>query len=87
MTSIGSYSSDGIINHMVLYAGGGEYPTQDGFGWANGVMGKLVALYPADSAFDRVEQCPVPRGQSRRAWKRRAFMRLPHTFISHQRRE
>ena len=23
---------------------------------------------------------------SRRAWKRRAFMRLPHTFMLHQRR-
>jgi len=28
--------------------GGGEYPTQDGFGWTNGVMRKLLALYPAD---------------------------------------
>ncbi len=27
--------------------GGGEYPTQDGFGWTNGVMRKLLALYPA----------------------------------------
>jgi alpha,alpha-trehalase len=26
--------------------GGGEYPTQDGFGWTNGVMRKLLALYP-----------------------------------------
>ena len=26
--------------------GGGEYPTQDGFGWTNGVMRKLMALYP-----------------------------------------
>ena len=29
--------------------GGGEYPTQDGFGWTNGVMRKLMALYPAYS--------------------------------------
>jgi alpha,alpha-trehalase len=29
-----------------LYGGGGEYPTQDGFGWTNGVMRKLMALYP-----------------------------------------
>ena len=28
--------------------GGGEYPTQDGFGWTNGVMRKLMALYPAE---------------------------------------
>jgi alpha,alpha-trehalase len=27
--------------------GGGEYPTQDGFGWTNGVMRKLMTLYPA----------------------------------------
>jgi len=29
--------------------GGGEYPLQDGFGWTNGVMRQLVAMYP---------QCP-----------------------------
>jgi len=29
--------------------GGGEYPTQDGFGWTNGVMRELMALYPAYS--------------------------------------
>ena len=27
--------------------GGGEYPTQDGFGWTNGVVLALAALYPA----------------------------------------
>ena len=26
-----------------------EYPTQDGFGWTNGVTLKLMALYPADA--------------------------------------
>ncbi|WKB55818.1 alpha,alpha-trehalase TreF [Eleftheria terrae] len=26
--------------------GGGEYPGQDGFGWTNGVMARLLALYP-----------------------------------------
>jgi alpha,alpha-trehalase len=26
--------------------GGGEYPLQDGFGWTNGVMRKLIVLYP-----------------------------------------
>jgi len=30
--------------------GGGEYPLQDGFGWTNGVMQKLIALYPAKAA-------------------------------------
>jgi len=27
--------------------GGGEYPLQDGFGWTNGVLRKLLVLYPA----------------------------------------
>jgi alpha,alpha-trehalase len=41
--------------------GGGEYPSQDGFGWTNGVMRKLGALYPeflsgADGS------CPGSRG-------------------------
>jgi alpha,alpha-trehalase len=27
-------------------AGGGEYPLQDGFGWTNGVLRKLLAIYP-----------------------------------------
>jgi alpha,alpha-trehalase len=38
--------------------GGGEYPLQDGFGWTNGVMRRLVALYPADATFSTMEQCP-----------------------------
>jgi alpha,alpha-trehalase len=38
--------------------GGGEYPTQDGFGWTNGVMRKLESLYPADAVHTRMEQCP-----------------------------
>jgi alpha,alpha-trehalase len=28
-----------------LEAGGGEYPSQDGFGWSNGVLLKLITLY------------------------------------------
>ena len=28
-------------------AAGGEYPLQDGFGWTNGVLRKLLAIYPA----------------------------------------
>jgi len=39
-------------------SGGGEYPLQDGFGWTNGVMRKLIALYPADAAYSAVGQCP-----------------------------
>jgi len=39
--------------------GGGEYPLQDGFGWTNGVMRKLIALYPAEAAYSSADQCPV----------------------------
>jgi alpha,alpha-trehalase len=42
--------------------GGGEYPTQDGFGWTNGVMLKLMALYPADADLASFDQCPGGRG-------------------------
>jgi len=38
--------------------GGGEYPLQDGFGWTNGVMRRLMALYPAEAADSNSEQCP-----------------------------
>ena len=38
--------------------GGGEYPTQDGFGWTNGVTLKLMALYPADADVASLDQCP-----------------------------
>jgi alpha,alpha-trehalase len=40
--------------------GGGEYPTQDGFGWTNGVMRKLMVMYAADAALASVDQCPKP---------------------------
>ena len=30
--------------------GGGEYELQDGFGWTNGVLRKLLAIYPAAAA-------------------------------------
>ena len=39
--------------------GGGEYPLQDGFGWTNGVMRKLLATYPADAEISTPAQCPV----------------------------
>jgi alpha,alpha-trehalase len=38
------------VIHINRKGGGGEYPTQDGFGWTNGVMRRLEALYP--------KQCP-----------------------------
>ena len=31
-----------------LEAGGGEYPSQDGFGWTNGVLLKLMNKYDID---------------------------------------
>jgi MFS family permease len=46
------------VIHTGRSGGGGEYPTQDGFGWTNGVMRKLIALYPADAAYSRFDQCP-----------------------------
>jgi alpha,alpha-trehalase len=42
--------------------GGGEYPTQDGFGWTNGVTLKLIALYPADAHLASVDLCPGGQG-------------------------
>jgi alpha,alpha-trehalase len=42
--------------------GGGEYPTQDGFGWTNGVMLKLMALYPADADLESADLCPGGNG-------------------------
>jgi len=38
--------------------GGGEYPLQDGFGWTNGVMRKLIVLYPAYADLAQPAQCP-----------------------------
>ena len=38
--------------------GGGEYPTQDGFGWTNGVTRKLMALYPNDAEVASFDKCP-----------------------------
>ncbi len=41
--------------------GGGEYPTQDGFGWTNGVMRTLAALYPAQADYEATRDCPAAR--------------------------
>ena len=38
-------------------SGGGEYPLQDGFGWTNGVMRKLIELYPADAELTTPARC------------------------------
>lgn len=34
------------VEDTSLPGGGGEYPSQDGFGWTNGVLLKLMRLYP-----------------------------------------
>ncbi len=47
-------------------AGGGEYPTQDGFGWTNGVALALVAQQRANAA------PPPPKGLGRYGTLRRA---------------
>ncbi len=40
--------------------GGGEYPLQDGFGWTNGVVRKLMAMYPETTAGScALEQRPM----------------------------
>ena len=33
------------VKDITKLAGGGEYPGQDGFGWTNGVLLKLISLY------------------------------------------
>lgn len=40
--------------------GGGEYPLQDGFGWTNGVMRRLMVLYPAQANVSTPGQCRAP---------------------------
>ena len=51
-------------------AGGGEYPLQDGFGWTNGVLRVLLALYPdaVNVAASRPADIPAgPAGVSQAA--------------------
>ncbi|HZZ13087.1 MAG TPA: alpha,alpha-trehalase TreF [Paraburkholderia sp.] len=46
-------------------AGGGEYPLQDGFGWTNGVLRALLALYPQSVQASRPRDIPEgPAGVS-----------------------
>lgn len=47
------------VARLGVKGGSGEYPTQDGFGWSNGVMRKLMALYPREAGFTRADQCSV----------------------------
>jgi alpha,alpha-trehalase len=36
---------------LKLEAGGGEYPSQDGFGWTNGVLLALINKYDKNNAY------------------------------------
>ena len=40
------------VSDMGLEAGGGEYPLQDGFGWSNGVMLRLLSENEIDNRID-----------------------------------
>ncbi len=46
------------VIHTNREGGGGEYPTQDGFGWTNGVMLKIEGLYPLEARYSAADQCP-----------------------------
>jgi alpha,alpha-trehalase len=52
------------VIHTNRKGGGGEYPTQDGFGWTNGVMRKLGAMYPGDAALRNAGRVRGPRPDS-----------------------
>jgi alpha,alpha-trehalase len=47
-------------------AKGGEYPLQDGFGWTNGVLRKLLAMYPALASNARFDAAPKVTPQAPR---------------------
>ena len=47
--------------------GGGEYPLQDGFGWTNGVLRKLLVLYPAYESLTSASACPAPQQEKNSA--------------------
>ena len=36
------------VENIQLESGGGEYPSQDGFGWSNGVYLKFYSMFKAD---------------------------------------
>jgi alpha,alpha-trehalase len=57
--------------------GGGEYPLQDGFGWTNGVMRRLMALYPEDAELSTPAHC-ADRSDAVRAARQGAVLKLGH---------
>ena len=62
------------VADALVEAGGGEYPTQDGFGWTNGVLRRLLALYPDAVAQGKGSNRMVRRrpGERQRARRKRA---------------
>lgn len=60
-------------------AGGGEYPLQDGFGWTNGVLRTLLALYPQAAGTSRPSDIPAgPAGVSAAAASAAAASKNTH---------
>jgi alpha,alpha-trehalase len=60
-------------------AGGGEYPLQDGFGWTNGVLRVLLALYPQTVQASRPSDIPEgPAGVSAAAAAAAAAPKTTH---------
>jgi alpha,alpha-trehalase len=51
-----------------VFAGGGEYPLQDGFGWTNGVLRQLLLMYP--HAVDVKRAVPAAASRSPAATER-----------------
>jgi alpha,alpha-trehalase len=47
----GKLSEKYDVQHAASKAGGGEYPLQDGFGWTNGVLLKLMNMYSSEPKF------------------------------------
>ena len=54
-TSTGKMMEKYNVTDLQLEAGGGEYPTQDGFGWTNGVVIKLIQILEASEVAELEE--------------------------------
>lgn len=62
-TMLGLHGSNNRENHRLLrptaeHAKGGEYPLQDGFGWTNAVVARLLREHPED----RANRCRAGQG-------------------------
>jgi alpha,alpha-trehalase len=67
-------------------AGGGEFPLQDGFGWTNGVLRTLMAMYPqaAGPATRPVDVPSGPAGVSEAASAAAAAPKTSHSLTPAQ---